>query len=86
VIQELNHPAQEPLTPDPLTERELEILKLMAQGVENKDIAQRLYLQDATVRTHVSNILSKLQLANRVQATLYALKTGLTTLDESQIQ
>ncbi len=86
VIQELNHPAEEPLTPDPLTERELEILKLMAQGVENKDIAQRLYLQDATVRTHVSNILSKLQLANRVQATLYALKTGLTTLDESQIQ
>ncbi len=86
VIQELNHPAQEPLTPDPLTERELEILKLMAQGVENKDIAQQLFLQDATVRTHVSNILSKLQLANRVQATLYALKTGLTTLEESHIQ
>ncbi len=85
VIQELNHPAQEPLTPDPLTERELEILKLMAQGVENKDIAQRLFLQDATVRTHVSNILSKLQLANRVQATLYALKTGLTSLEESHI-
>jgi NarL family two-component system response regulator LiaR len=84
VIQELNHPAQEPLTPDPLTEREVEILKLLAQGVENKEIAKRLFLQDATVRTHVSNILSKLQLANRVQATLYALKTGLTTLEEGQ--
>lgn len=81
VIQELNRPAQEPLTPSPLTEREMEILQLLAQGVENKEIALRLVVRDATVRTHVSNILGKLQLANRVQATLYALRTGLTSLD-----
>jgi two-component system, NarL family, response regulator LiaR len=82
VIQELNHPADGPLTPSPLTEREVEILQLLAQGVENKEIARRLSLRDATVRTHVSNILSKLQLANRVQATLYALRKGLTALDD----
>jgi NarL family two-component system response regulator LiaR len=81
VIQELNRPAEEPLTPDPLTEREMEILQLLAQGVENKEIARRLVLREATVRTHVSNILSKLHLANRVQATLYALRKGITTLD-----
>jgi len=82
VIQELNRPPKEPLTPSPLTEREVEILQLLAQGVENKEIARRLVLREATVRTHVSNILGKLQLANRVQATLYALRRGLTTLDE----
>lgn len=83
VIQELNRPAVEPLTPDPLTERELEILQLLAQGIENKEIAHRLVLREATVRTHVSNILSKLHLANRVQATLYALRKGITSLDNS---
>jgi NarL family two-component system response regulator LiaR len=82
VIQELNRPAQEPLTPSPLTEREVEILQLLAQGIENKEIARKLVLREATVRTHVSNILGKLQLANRVQATLYALRSGLATLDE----
>jgi NarL family two-component system response regulator LiaR len=59
----------------------MEILQLLAQGVENKQIALRLFVREATVRTHVSNILGKLQLANRVQATLYALKTGITSLD-----
>ncbi len=82
VIQELNRPSKEPLTPSPLTEREVEILQLLAKGVENKEIARLLFLRDATVRTHVSNILGKLQLANRVQATLYALRKGLTQLDD----
>ena len=82
VIQELNRPAVEPLTPSPITEREMEILQLLAQGLENKEIAERLVVRDATVRTHVSNILRKLQLANRVQATLYALRTGLTSLED----
>ena len=82
VIHELNRPAVEPLTPSPITEREMEILQLLAQGMENKEIAARLVVQDATVRTHVSNILRKLQLANRVQATLYALRTGLTSLED----
>jgi two-component system, NarL family, response regulator LiaR len=83
VIQELNRPAEEPLTPEPLTEREVEILQLLAQGVENKEIARRLVLREATVRTHVSNILSKLHLANRVQATLFALRKGIATLDNN---
>ena len=82
VIQQLNRPAKEPLTPSPITEREEEILQLLAQGLENKEIAARLVVRDATVRTHVSNILRKLQLANRVQATLYALRTGLTSLED----
>lgn len=82
VIQELNRPSQEPLTPSPLTEREVEILQLLSKGVENKEIARLLFLREATVRTHVSNILGKLQLANRVQATLYALRKGITQLDE----
>ena len=78
----MNRPQQEPLTPSPLTEREVEILQMLAQGVENKEIARRLVVREATVRTHVSNILGKLQLANRVQATLYALRTGLASLEE----
>jgi NarL family two-component system response regulator LiaR len=82
VIQELNRPSKEPLTPSPLTEREVEILHLLAQGVENKEIARRLVLREATVRTHVSNILGKLQLANRVQATLYALRKGIASLED----
>ena len=81
VIQELNRPAGQDLTTEPLTEREVEILQLIAQGLDNHEIAGRLNLKDATVRTHVSNILSKLHLANRVQATLYALRKGLTSLD-----
>jgi len=82
VIQELNRPVEGPLTPSPLTPREVEILQLIAQGVENKEIARRLVLREATVRTHVSNILSKLHLANRVQATSYALRKGMTSLDD----
>lgn len=84
VIQELNRPAREPLTPSPLTDREVEILQLIAQGIENKEIARRLFLREATVRTHVSNVLGKLHLANRVQATLYALKKGIASLDDSE--
>lgn len=86
VIQELNRPATEPLTPAPITDREVEILQLLAQGLENKEIAAKLVVRDATVRTHVSNILRKLQLANRVQATLYALRTGLTSLDDEPVE
>lgn len=82
IIRELNRPAEQPLTPKPLTEREAEVLQLVAQGLENRQIADRLVLSDATVRTHISTILSKLHLANRVQATLYALRTGITSLDE----
>jgi two-component system, NarL family, response regulator LiaR len=83
VLEELSHSAKQPPTPDPLTQRELEVLKLVAKGMENQEIAGRLFIGDATVRTHISNILSKLHLANRVQATLYALREGLASLNES---
>jgi NarL family two-component system response regulator LiaR len=80
VLQEMQRPSKRPPTPDPLTDRELEVLRLVAQGLGNQEIAEQLVITEATVRSHVSNILSKLHLANRVQATLYALQEGLTSL------
>lgn len=67
---------------DPLTERELEVLKLVARGRSNREIADQLVVTEGTVRTHVSNILDKLHLASRTQATLYALREGLASLDD----
>jgi NarL family two-component system response regulator LiaR len=83
VLKELRRPPARPPTPDPLTDREMEVLRLVAKGLSNPEIAQQLVITGATVRTHVSNILSKLHLANRVQATLYALQEGITSLDNS---
>ena len=85
VLQELKRPTALRPTPDPLTDREMEVLRLVAKGLSNREIAQRLVITEATVRTHVSNILSKLHLANRVQATLYALQEGITSLDDGLI-
>jgi NarL family two-component system response regulator LiaR len=82
VLEELSQPARQPLTPDPLTDREEDVVRLVAQGLSNRQIAEHLIIGEATVRTHVGNILNKLHLANRVQATLYALRVGLTSLDE----
>jgi NarL family two-component system response regulator LiaR len=82
VLEELGQPAKQPLTPDPLTEREVDVVRLVAQGLSNRQIADQLVIGEATVRTHVGNILKKLRLANRVQATLYALREGLTSLEE----
>jgi len=60
-----------------LTERELEVLRLIAQGLNNHEIAQRLTISEKTVKTHVSNILGKLHVEDRTQAAIYALKKGL---------
>jgi NarL family two-component system response regulator LiaR len=60
-----------------LTERELEVLRLIATGMSNREIAQALIIAEKTVKTHVSNILSKLRLADRTQAAIYALQNGL---------
>ena len=62
---------------DDLTERELEILLLIAQGKQNQDIADELFIALKTVKTHVSNVLSKLQVTDRTQAVIYAFKHGL---------
>ena len=85
VLQELGRPQTAPPSPgpDPLTERELEVLQLVAKGLSNQQMAEQLTVAEVTIRTHVSNILSKLHLANRVQATLYALREGLTTLENT---
>jgi NarL family two-component system response regulator LiaR len=81
VLRELLTPTERPLTANPLTGRELEVLRLVAQGLENKKIADKLVISEATTRTHVSNILGKLHLASRTQAALYALREGLASLD-----
>jgi two-component system, NarL family, response regulator LiaR len=85
VLEEISHPAGDQPTPEPLTEREVEVLQLVAQGVSNQEISVRLVISDATVRTHIGNILNKLHLANRVQAALYALRKGLSSLDDTQV-
>ena len=77
VLRELSRPPELPATPEPLTARELDVLRLVAQGLANQEIAGRLALSERTVRTHVSQILTKLHLANRTQAALYALREGL---------
>jgi NarL family two-component system response regulator LiaR len=81
VLRELSRPRELPPTPDPLTARELEVLRLVAQGFSNQEIAERLALSERTARTHVSQILAKLHLANRTQAALYALREGLARAD-----
>jgi NarL family two-component system response regulator LiaR len=69
--------------PDELTIREIEVLQLIAQGYSNREISELLTISEATARTHVSNILSKLNLCSRTQAALYALREGLASLHES---
>jgi len=77
LISELQRPPDLPPTKDPLSGREMEILRLVARGLTNREIAEELVISERTVRTHVSNILGKLHLANRTQAALYALREGL---------
>jgi two-component system, NarL family, response regulator LiaR len=83
LLYELAHPPRQELTRDPLTERELEVLRLIARGCSNRDIANQLVIAELTVRTHVSNILSKLHVASRTQAALYALRQGIASLDDA---
>jgi NarL family two-component system response regulator LiaR len=83
VLMELSHPPkQQPLSVNPLTEREFDVLRLIAKGCSNKEIALKLSVSELTVRTHVSNILCKLHLASRTQAALYALQKGITSLED----
>ncbi len=81
LMRELQRSSELPPTEEPLTEREVEVLRLVAQGQPNQEIAETLVISERTVRTHVSNILNKLHLANRTQAALYALREGLADLE-----
>jgi NarL family two-component system response regulator LiaR len=82
LMRELQRKPDLPPTQEPLTAREVQVLRLVAQGLTNKEIAERLVIGVGTVRTHVSNILGKLHLANRTQAALYALREGLAPLHD----
>ena len=82
LIRELRQPSTLPPTDDPLTDREVEVVKLVAQGLTNQEIAELLFISERTVGNHIGSILGKLHLANRTQAALYALRKGLATLDE----
>ena len=72
-----------PESPEALTERETEVLRLIAQGKANKEIARSLNISEKTVKVHVSNILSKLGVQSRTQATLYAIRVGLVSTGSS---
>jgi NarL family two-component system response regulator LiaR len=85
VLQELSLPAKQPPTTQPLTEREVEVLRLVAQGKSNRQISEEMVISLGTVRAHLSNILGKLHLASRTQATLYALRQGLASLDDADL-
>ena len=84
VLQDLarSGPAATKPGPDALTAREEEVLRQLALGRTNRQIAEALIVGEETVKTHVGNVLAKLHLAHRAQAMIYALKQGLVTLDD----
>jgi two-component system, NarL family, response regulator LiaR len=79
----LEQPASKPSS-EALTAREIEVLRLLAKGLSNDEIAAQLVISEVTVRTHISHLLAKLHMANRVQATLYALREGITSIEEEK--
>jgi len=81
LVLEMQAPKPPAKAPPELTEREMEILKMAAAGLSNGEIAARLFISEGTVRFHFSNITHKLQLPNRTQAVLYALRQGWTPLN-----
>ncbi|MDQ4077523.1 MAG: response regulator transcription factor [Chloroflexota bacterium] len=83
LLRELNRPPTQPPAEEALSEREVEVVVLLAQGLSNREIAERLVISERTVRSHVSNILGKLHLANRTQVALYAMREGLIERDSA---
>jgi DNA-binding NarL/FixJ family response regulator len=81
VLQHVRSQSTSPERPEiihaELSERELEVLRLAASGIDNAEIARRLHISPKTVKNHISNILMKLQLENRIQAAVYAVRAGL---------
>lgn len=82
LMQELSGPKPTSAHHELLTEREMEVLKLIARGLSNAEIAEALVVSKRTVDTHANSILAKLHVANRTQAALYALRQGLVGLHD----
>jgi NarL family two-component system response regulator LiaR len=85
LIREILRPSTAAPAENLLTEREVAVLKLIAGGLSNQEIAETLVISERTVSSHVSNILDKLHLANRTQAALYALREGLASLEQPAV-
>ncbi len=81
LMQEVAESGRQRPALDSLTNREMDVLRLIARGMSNKEIARELGVAEKTVKTHVSNILQKLHLADRTQAALYAVRERLVDLD-----
>ncbi|GIV65767.1 MAG: response regulator transcription factor [Chloroflexota bacterium] len=83
LVQEVQGTRSESINPfSELSDREMEILRLIASGISNREIAEKLFISEKTVKSHVSNILSKLHLADRTQAAVYAWNQGIVRRDE----
>jgi NarL family two-component system response regulator LiaR len=85
LVQQLSPSTAQVSALDALTGREVEVLQLVAGGFSNREIAEQLTISEATVRSHMSSILSKLNLCSRTQAALYALREGLATLHNTDV-
>jgi len=81
LMRELGRPSDLPPAEEPLSAREVDVLRLVARGMSNQEIGEALVISERTVANHVGNILGKLHLANRVQAALWAVREGLASLD-----
>jgi DNA-binding NarL/FixJ family response regulator len=81
LLERVREAPARPTMPDPtqaaLTDRELEVLKLLASGMDNAEIGRTLFISPSTVKNHISSILLKLQIENRIQAAVYAVRSGL---------
>ncbi len=86
LLQEVAHPAELQPAPEALTAREVAVLRLIAEGLSNQEIADRIAVSEPTVRAHVSRILGKLHLASRTQAALYAVREGLASEDQANTE
>jgi NarL family two-component system response regulator LiaR len=77
LMERVAHPAPPEAPADELTERELEVVRLVAHGLSNREISEKLFISEKTVKTHISNVLGKLQLIDRTQIAIYAIRKGL---------
>jgi DNA-binding NarL/FixJ family response regulator len=84
LVEEFARPTGKAALEESLTEREIDVLREIAHGLSNEEIAERLFISPATVRTHIGHILAKLHLSRRTQAVLYALRHGIAGLEDGE--